>query len=92
VGTEFTRFKNLHVEGLMTHFAAADDLTDEYMNAQMLRFAEAVSIFHEVSSGRSSIWRFTGRSASDSRLRWPGRGILYGLGDDVLPEGIETNT
>src|SRR4030095_23071 len=36
------KFKNLHVEGLMTHFAAADDLTDEYTKVQMLRFAEAV--------------------------------------------------
>ena len=91
-GEELRKFENLHVEGLMTHFAAADDLTDEFTNTQMLRFAEAVSIFHE-KGFRPSILDMAnspgavGHSDSRGTMVRIG-GILYGLGDDVLPKGI----
>jgi alanine racemase len=83
---------NLHVEGLMTHFAAADDLTDEFTNTQMLRFAEAVSIFHEKGFRPTILDMANSPGAvghSDSRATMARiGGILYGLGDDVLPIGI----
>jgi len=90
---ELRRFENLHVEGLMTHFASADDLTDEFTNTQMLRFAEAVSIFHE-KGFRPTILDMANSPGAvghgDSRATMVRiGGILYGLGDDVLPKGIE---
>jgi len=90
---DFKRFKNLHLEGLMTHFAAADDLTHEFTNTQMLRFAEAVSVFHE-KGFRPTILDMAnspgavGHSDSRGTMVRIG-GILYGLCDDVLPKGIE---
>lgn len=40
------RFKNLKVDGLMTHFAAADG-NEQFTNLQIEKFNEAVEIFHE---------------------------------------------
>jgi len=89
---EFRRFENLHVEGLMTHFAAADDLSDEYTNVQMRRFAEAVSAFHEKGFRPTILDMANSPGAvahSDSRATMIRvGGILYGLGDDVLPKGV----
>ena len=90
---EFRRFENLHVEGLMTHFAAADSLEDEYTNVQMRRFADAVSAFHE-KGFRPTILDMANSPGSvahsDSRATMVRiGGILYGLGDDVLPKGVE---
>jgi alanine racemase len=93
---ELRRFENLHIEGLMTHFAAADDLADEFTNLQMRRFADAVSAFHEkgfrptildVANSPGAV----GHSDSHGTMVRVG-GILYGLGDDVLPKGIERPT
>jgi len=90
---ELKRFTNLNVEGLMTHFASADDPENDFTNEQMRRFAEVVSIFHE-NGFRPSIIdmanspgavAFTDSRASLVRIG----GILYGLGDDVLPRGFE---
>jgi len=90
---ELRKFENLHVEGLMTHFASADDLTDEFTNTQMLRFAEAVSVFHEKGFRPTILDMANSPGAvghSDSRATMVRiGGILYGLGDDVLPKGIE---
>ncbi|HJS51529.1 MAG TPA: alanine racemase [Pyrinomonadaceae bacterium] len=89
---EFRRFENLHVEGLMTHFAAADDLSDEYTNVQMRRFAEAVSAFHEKGFRPTILDMANSPGAvahNDSRATMIRvGGILYGLGDDVLPKGV----
>lgn len=83
--------KGLNVEGLMTHFAAADDPTDDLTNAQMRRFAEAVSIFHE-KGFRPSIIHMANSPGTiafkDSRSSLVRiGGLLYGLGDDVIPKG-----
>ena len=90
---EFRRFENLHVEGLMTHFAAADDLADEFTSLQMRRFADAVSAFHEKGFRPTILDMANSPGAvahSDSRATMVrAGGILYGLGDDVLPKGIE---
>ncbi len=89
----FAEFKNLHVEGLMTHFAAADDLNNDHTSVQMRRFAEAVSIFH-AKGFRPTILDMANSPGAvayqDSRATMVRiGGLLYGLGDDVLPTGIE---
>jgi len=90
---EFRRFENLHVEGLMTHFASADDLTDDFTSLQMRHFAVAVSTFHEKGfrPGVLDMANSPGAVAHyDSRATMVRvGGILYGLGDDVLPKGVE---
>ena len=44
----FKKFDNLNVEGLMTHFAAADNLREhDFTFEQMKRFDEAVEIFEK---------------------------------------------
>lgn len=89
----FTEFKNLRLEGLMTHFASADDLEDDFTNLQMRRFAEAVAAFHE-KGFRPSILDMANSPGSIAHSDSHGTmvrigGILYGLGD-VLPRGIES--
>jgi alanine racemase len=87
------QFENLHVEGVMTHFAAADDLEDEFTNLQMRRFADAVSAFQE-KGFRPTVLDMANSPAavahSDSRATMVRvGGILYGLSDDVLPKKAE---
>lgn len=85
---------NLRVEGLMTHFASADDLAQTgFTNVQIERFNTAVAIFRE--KGFTPAYLDLANSpgavahpSSRSNLVRLG-GILYGLGGDVLPGGIE---
>ena len=84
-------FDNLKVEGLMTHFAAADDLNEtDFTNLQIQRFNEAVELFE--SKGFQIVYKDLANSPgaivhpnSRSNLVRLG-GVLYGLGGDVLPE------
>jgi alanine racemase len=84
---------HLRVEGLMTHFAAADDLGQtNFTNLQIERFNTAVAIFRE--KGFTPAYLDLANSpgavahpSSRSNLVRLG-GILYGLGGDVLPDGI----
>lgn len=87
------RFPNLRVEGLMTHFATADDLDSDFTDIQMERFRGAVDLFK-----RSGIEpKYTDMANSPAAIGVPGSraglvrigGILYGLGDDVLPRNID---
>jgi len=87
-------FKNLKVEGMMTHFASADDLSEnDFTNLQISRFYEAVKVFE--NKGFHPIYKDLANSPgavahpnSRGNLVRLG-GILYGLGDDVLPQNIE---
>lgn len=92
--TEFAdalgRFKNIRVDGLITHFAAADDPTHETLTkAQIERFEHAVRLFrdrgHEPTYIHScnSAGIFSHTEAFGNMVR-PG-GVLYGLWRDVLP-------
>jgi alanine racemase len=86
---ELKRFKNIRVEGLMTHFAAADEprcgpLTNEQTN----RFRNAVTAFEEHSYRPA--YRHMANSAavfaqpaSHGNMVRPG-GVLYGLWRDIL--------
>jgi alanine racemase len=86
--------EHLRVEGIMTHFAAADDLgQNEFTDLQIERFNAAVEIFRE--KGFKPAYLDLANSpgavahpAARSNLVRLG-GILYGLGGDVLPAGID---
>lgn len=88
------RFDNLEVEGIMTHFASADDLSqNEFTNLQIKRFYECLNIFE--NEGFRPIFKDLANSPgavahknSHGNLVRLG-GILYGLGDDVLPNEID---
>jgi len=89
----FAKFRNLHVDGIMTHFASADDMQSELTSEQMRRFADAVSIFHEkgfrplVLDMANSPGAVAHPDSHATMIRVGG--MLYGLGDDVLPSGID---
>ncbi len=86
-------FNNLSVEGIMTHFAAADDLDENHFtNLQIERFYEAVRIF-EANGFRpkykdlaNSPGAVIHENAHGNMVRLGG--VLYGLGDDVLPKEV----
>jgi alanine racemase len=84
----------LRVEGVMTHFAAADDLSqNDFTDCQIERFDAAVAAFRD--RGFNPVYLDLANSpgavahpASRGNLVRLG-GVLYGLGGDVLPAGIE---
>ncbi len=89
----FRDFKNLRITGIMTHFAAADNLSEnDFTNEQTIRFDCAAAIFEakgfrptykDLANSPGAIVHQTSRR---NLVRIGG--ILYGLGDDVLPEEI----
>lgn len=84
------QFENLRVEGLATHFAAADEIEqNEFTDAQIARLEEAWRIFE--ARGHRLIYKHLANSAgtfahqaAHGNLVRPG-GVLYGLWRDVLP-------
>lgn len=85
--------KNLEIEGLMSHFAIADDLNSDFSQIQLARFAECIDAFRskgiepryiDMSNSPGAI------AIAESRFHLVRLGgVLYGLGGDVLPAGIE---
>jgi alanine racemase len=83
-------YGNIRVDGLMTHFAAADDpRRDCYTTDQLGRFREAVAAFK--ARGHQPTFEHMANSAAAfahpetrGNLVRPG-GVLYGLWRDVLP-------
>jgi alanine racemase len=82
--------KNLRVDGLMTHFAAADeDCKNDFTNEQIHRFDEAARIFHHKSFRPT----WCDLANSPGALRHPDSwknlvrigGALYGIGKDIFP-------
>lgn len=87
-------FTNLRVQGVMTHFAAADDLDEnDFTSLQITRFDEAVATFEE--NGFHPVYKDLANSPGaivhpESRQTMVRLGgVLYGLGDDVLPKKVE---
>lgn len=87
-------FKNLNVEGVMSHFAAADNLSENnFTHLQQRRLDESVVIFRENGFDPTLI----DMANSPGAIAHPGSrgnmvrlgGILYGLGGDVLPQETE---
>jgi alanine racemase len=91
---ELKNLKNLRLEGVMTHFAAADDLSEnEFTNEQIRRFYGALEIFKEkgfrpvYNDLANSPGAVAHENARGNMVRLGG--VLYGLSGDVLPAGIE---
>lgn len=87
------QFPNVRIDGLMTHFAAADDVACQPLTLdQIHRFDEAVSLFREHGYRpthlhlANSAGVYGQREALGNMVR-PG-GVLYGLWRDVLPPSI----
>ena len=89
---ELKKFTNLKVDGLMTHFAAADNDAD-FTNLQIRRFNETVEIFHE--KGFRPTYKDLANSpgaigyenARGNMVRLGG--ILYGMSRGILPKTVE---
>lgn len=91
---ELKQFKNLNVEGIMTHFAVADDLNEnDFTQLQIKRFDEAVKIFEDngFAPKYKDLANSPGAIVQPNSLGNMVRlgGILYGLGEDVLPKEAE---
>jgi alanine racemase len=87
--------KNIRVDGLMTHLAAADDASKaKFTNEQLDRFDRAIAAFRERGfrptyiHAANSAATFA-KSRSEDNLVRPG-GSLYGFTRDVFPKNIET--
>ena len=85
---------HLRVEGLMTHFASADDLSqNDFTGEQIKRFEEAVATFRAkgIRPSYLDLANSPGAVAHPSSRGNMVRlgGVLYGLGGDVLPREIE---
>lgn len=88
------KLKNLRIDGLMTHFASADDLNqNDFTNLQIERFNDVVKIFEEdkIYPAYKNLANSPGAVGHKNSLGNMARlgGVLYGLGGDVLPEGID---
>ena len=87
------RFKNVRIDGLMTHLAAADDAACKPLTLdQIHRFDEAVSVFREHGYRPTHLHLANSAGVYGHRESWgnmvrPG-GVLYGLWRDVLPLSI----
>lgn len=83
-------YKNVRIDGLMTHFASADDPSQErFTKEQIKRFREAVRALRE--RGLNPTYEDLANSAATASCEssWgnmvrPG-GVLYGLWRDILP-------
>ena len=87
-------FKNIRVDGVMTHFAAADEPDlDCFTDEQVARFQRAVETLRERGHApaycdmANSAGAFAHPSSWGNMVR-PG-GVLYGLWRDILPPAIE---
>jgi len=84
---------NLNVEAIMTHFAAADDLSErDFTVGQIAKLHQAVEIFEAAGFSPPIIDMANSPGAvgipeSKGNMVRIG-GLLYGLGGDVLPSGI----
>ncbi len=82
-------FRNIRVDGLMTHFAAADEPSCEVLtHHQIQRFHDAVAAFREMSIDPSFIHLANSAGIFAEPESWgntvrPG-GVLYGLWRDIL--------
>ncbi len=92
--SELKKLKNLRTEGIMTHFAGADDLSEnDFTNRQMKKFDFAVKMFEDAGfsfkykNAANSPGAIIHKKSRKNLVRLGG--ILYGLGDDILPEEVD---
>ena len=83
-------FRNVRIDGLMSHLAAADEVTCEPLTLdQIERFETAVALFREHGYHPTHLHLANSAGMVSHREAWgsmvrPG-GVLYGLWRDVLP-------
>ena len=86
---QLNRYKNVRVDGLLTHFAAADDASCQSLTRdQIARFDESVSLFREHGYRPTHLHLANSAGIFGHRESWgnmvrPG-GVLYGLWRDML--------
>ena len=84
------QFRNVRIDGVMTHLAAADDATCEPLtHDQIQRFDDAVTVFRDHGYRPTQLHLANSAAVYSHRESWgnlvrPG-GVLYGLWRDVLP-------
>jgi alanine racemase len=94
IAAALSAIDGIEVEGIMTHFASADDLVaNDFTNMQISVFADAVEKFHAAGHRPKYVDMANSPGAivhplSRSKLVRIG-GLLYGLGGDVLPAGVD---
>lgn len=87
---QLDRFRNVRIDGLMSHLAAADDASCQPLTRdQILRFEEAAATFRERGYHPTYLHLSNSAGIYGHREAWgnlvrPG-GVLYGLWRDVLP-------
>jgi alanine racemase len=87
------QYGNVRIDGLMTHFAAADDAACQPLtHEQIRRFNEAVTVFREHGHRPTHLHLANSAAIYGQRASWgtmvrPG-GVLYGLWRDVLPISV----
>ena len=86
---QLKEFRNVRIDGLMTHFAAADEPSCEALtHDQIRRFHDAVAAFREQGFDPSFVHLANSAGIFAERESWgnmvrPG-GVLYGLWRDIL--------
>lgn len=89
-----THFKNIRVDGLMTHLASADDEAQEdFTREQLRRFQQATVLFRERGFTPTHIHAANSAALFSFSESWgdmvrPG-GTLYGFRGDVLQANVE---
>ena len=84
------QFRNVRIDGMMTHLAAADDATCQPLTRdQIQRFDDAVTVFRDHGYRPTHLHLANSAGIYGHRESWgnlvrPG-GVLYGLWRDVLP-------
>jgi alanine racemase len=87
------QFRNVRIDGIMTHLAAADDATCQPLTRdQIERFDDAVTVFRDHGYRPTHLHLANSAGIFGHRESWgnlvrPG-GVLYGLWRDVLPPSI----
>jgi len=86
-------FRNVRIDGLMSHLAAADDAACQPLTRdQIQRFDDAVGLFRDLGYRPTHLHLANSAGVFGHRESWgnmvrPG-GVLYGLWRDVLPLSI----
>lgn len=93
IAVEFRKFGNLTLEGMMTHFASADDLAQsDFTDLQVTRFHDLLAVFREAGFDpefidlSNSPGAVVNGSNGGNMVRLGG--VIYGLAGDILPPGI----
>ena len=91
--SQLKRFRNVRIDGLMSHLAAADDAACKPLTRdQISRFDEAAGVFRQAGFHPTYLHLSNSAGVYGHREAWgnivrPG-GVLYGLWRDVLPLSV----